>query len=254
MSTLRITEPSYANKYYKHVNYGGVNECLRINGNSCLPNCVGYAWGAWYEMMGVRPKLSRANAKNWYGYTSDGYRRSSTPELGAVACWGGNGYGHVAIVIGIYSNYIVVAQSNYGGKRWEKVRCYKYGKSYKSHGGNTAFQGFICLPNQYRVTVAEKESNSTGGTVRTWNMSSKFKNGKVFTTKCALNMRSYPSTSGAVKEVVPTNHKLYYYGYGAMNGKIAWYYVLDKQTGKEGYVYGGVQGSGVAPYLKNANP
>lgn len=144
MSVLRITEPDYTNRYYRHVSSGGLNECIRVNGTSCLPNCVGYAWGAWYEMMGVRPKLSRRNAKEWYGYTADGYRRSSVPELGAVACWNGR-YGHVAIVVGIFKDYIVVAQSNYGGNRWEKVRCYKYGKGYKSHGGNTAFQGFICL-------------------------------------------------------------------------------------------------------------
>ena len=70
MSVLRITEPDYTNRYYKHVSSGGVNECIRVNGNSVLPNCVGYAWGAWYEMTGVRPKLSRRNAKEWYGYTS----------------------------------------------------------------------------------------------------------------------------------------------------------------------------------------
>ena len=254
MSVLRITEPDYTNRYYRHVSSGGVNECIRVNGTSCLPNCVGYAWGAWYEMMGVRPKLSRRNAKEWYGYTADGYRRSSVPELGAVACWNGR-YGHVAIVVGIFKDYIVVAQSNYGGNRWEKVRCYKYGKGYKSHGGNTAFQGFICLPDKYRVTVADKATNSSGDRVKTWNLSGIYgRKPKVFTTKCALNMRDYPSTTGKVKEVAPRGRKLYYYGYGAKVGNICWYYVQDAVTKKEGYVYGGKYNSGVAPYLSNARP
>lgn len=29
--------------------------------------------GRFYEITGIRPKLSRANAENWYGYTSDSY-------------------------------------------------------------------------------------------------------------------------------------------------------------------------------------
>ena len=255
MSTLRITEPSTDNKYYIHVNYGGYNKCLLISGKSCLPNCVGYCWGAWYEMMGKAPSLSRSNAKNWYGYTSDGYARGKSPKLGAVACWGGGQYGHVAIVVGVFTDYIVVAQSNYGGNRWEKVRCYKYGNGYKSHGGNTNFQGFIYLPSEYAVkTESSSTTTGTSGKVTTWNLSSKYKNGKKFTTKCALNMRSYPSTSGAIVECVSANHDLYYYGRGAKNGNICWYWVHDYSTGKEGYVYGGVYNSGVAPYLKNANP
>lgn len=255
MSTLRLIAPSTTNKYYKHVNYGGVNKCLRISGSSCLPNCVGYCWGAWYEMMGVEPKLSRSNAKNWYGYTSDGYARGRNPQLGAVACWGGGQYGHVAIVVGIFSNYIVVAQSNYGGVRWQKVRCYKYGSGYKSHGGNTNFQGFIYLPSKYKVVVNTSSTTSTDGKVTTWNLSSKYKNGKKFVTKCVLALRDYPSTNkGKLITWLPKNHEVYYYGRGAKNGNVCWYWVHDFTTGKDGYVYGGVYNSGVAPYLKNANP
>lgn len=253
MTTLRTASPSYENKYYKHVNYGGVNECLRISGSQCLPNCVGYAWGAWYEMMGKRPNLSRGNAKNWYGYTSDGYTRSKTAELGAVACWGGSGYGHVAIVVGIHSDHITVAQSNYGGNRFEVVNCYKMSNGlYKSHGGNTNMQGFILLPNEYKISTGNATTSNETGIVKTFHYS-KMSKGKTFVTKCALNMRDYPSTkSGKVKKTISANSKLYYYGYGAYNGNIVWYWVTDGTT--EGYVYGGVLNSGTAPYLKNANP
>lgn len=250
---LRTTAPSYSNKYYIHASYGGLNECIRITSNSCLPNCVGFCWGWFYEHCGVRPSLSRRNAKEWYGYTADGYARSKTPELGAVACWGGGQYGHVAIVVGIHSDHITVAQSNYGGNRFEVVNCYKMSNGlYKSHGGNTHMQGFILLPDAYKIKTGNASTTKENGNVRTFHYS-KMAKGKTFVTKCALNMRDYPSTkSGKVKKTISANTKLYYYGYGAYNGNIVWYWVSDGKT--EGYVYGGVLNSGKAPYLKNANP
>lgn len=259
MSTLRTVAPGYDNKYYKSSAYGGVNDCLRITGSSCIPNCVGYAWGAWYEMMGVKPKLSRANAKNWYGYTSDGYERSKTPELGAVACWGGGKYGHVAIVVGIHSDHITVAQSNYGGTRWELVNCYKMSNGlYRSHAGNTNMQGFILLPQGYKVVIPKPSTTASSGKVTTWNLSKRFAKGKKFivqnTNGKGLCMRSYPSTSGKIIETIAENHAVYYFGRGAMNGNVCWYWVHDYSTGKEGYVYGGVHNSNKAPYLKNARP
>lgn len=262
MATLRTTAPSSDNKYYKHTSCGGVNECIRISGSSCLPNCVGAAWGYWYELMGTRPRLSRRNAKDWYGYTADGYRRSRTPALGAVACWGGGQYGHVAIVVGIHSDHITVVQSNYGGSRWEMVNCYKMSNSgYKSHGGNTAFQGFILLPDSVKISTGSTgtsagASTSTGG-LRTWNLSKKYAKGKKFTVQntkgLGLLMRDYPKT-GKVRATIKEGKDCYYYGRGAIVGGIAWYWVHDYASGKEGYVYGGVLNSNKAPYLKNARP
>lgn len=261
MATLRTTAPAASNKYYRHTSYGGLNSCLRISGASVLPNCVGYVWGAWYEMLGSAPKLTRGNAKTFYGYTADGYKRSRTPELGAVACWGGGQYGHVAIVVGIHSDHITVAQSNYGGNRFEVVNCYKYGSGYKSHGGNTNFQGFILLPDGHKVTTGGTSTTSSQkntGSISFWNLSSKYGKGKKFivrnTNGKGLNLRDYPATSGKVKTTVKEGGALYYYGRGAKNGNTCWYYVQDPTTKKEGYVYGGIYNSGVAPYLKNANP
>lgn len=149
----RTTAPSTTDRYWIHTSNGGLNECIEINhSGSCLPNCVGYAWGRFYEITGIRPKLSRANAENWYGYTADGYKRSQTPVQGAVICWrkgqAGNaadGAGHVAIVEEVKSNGdVVTSNSAYGGTRFymktmTKASGYYLGSAY-------TFQGFILPP------------------------------------------------------------------------------------------------------------
>lgn len=249
MATLRTTQPASTNKYYKHTSGGGVNECIKINGYSCVPNCVGYCWGAWYEMLGSRPNLSRRNAKEWYGYTSDGYSRGKTAKLGAVACWGGTQYGHVAIVVGIHNDHITVAQSNYGGNAFEVVNCYKNSTGYTSHGGNVHFQGFIYLPTN--ITFPSGSSNSAKTGITTGFNSKYAKTGKVYTAKVKLNMRSYPDTnSGRIKKTLNKGTKVTYYGYYAINNGVSWYYVTDGTT--EGYVCsGGKVDSGASPYLDN---
>lgn len=161
----RTTAPSTSNKYYKHVNYGGLNSCIHISNGSCLPNCVGYAWGRFYELTGTKPKLSRGNAENWYGYTSDGYKRGTTPKLGAVICWrkgkAGNasdGAGHVAIVEEIYSDgSILTSNSAYKGSRFYTK---KIAKGY-SLGGSYTFQGFIYNPNEYDTTTSTTTTTTT---------------------------------------------------------------------------------------------
>ena len=145
----RLTEPSTSNKYWIHTSKGGVNECILITGNSCLPNCVGYTWGRFYEASGKRPKLSRANAENWYSY-NDGYERGKTPKLGAVICWskgkvgnGNDGAGHVAFVEEVYDDEsILVSASDYGGRRFYTR---KYNKPYSMN--EYTFQGFIYNPD-----------------------------------------------------------------------------------------------------------
>lgn len=60
----RLTAPSTTDKHWLHYTKGVLNKCILISGNSCLSNCVGYAWGRWYELLGKEPKLSRGNAEN----------------------------------------------------------------------------------------------------------------------------------------------------------------------------------------------
>ena len=182
----RTTAPSSTDKYWIHTSNGGLNECIEINNSgSCLPNCVGYAWGRFYEITGKRPALSRANAENWYGYTSDGYKRSQTPVEGAVICWrkgqagvSSDGAGHVAIVEEVKSNGdVVTSNSAYGGTRFymqtvTKASGYSIGSAY-------TFQGFILPPaaTSAGTTTTTKPTTttntSTGGTGMKYNSSNK---------------------------------------------------------------------------------
>ena len=159
----RLTAPSSSDKHWLHTSKGGLNECIHIGNGSCLPNCVGYAWGRFYEIIGEKPRLSKSNAEMWYGNTSDGYKRSQTPALGAVICWSkgvvGNeadGAGHVAIVEQILPNGdIVTSNSAYGGSRF-------YTQTYKKSDGYSfgayKFQGFLLPPVQIGSVTSVAES------------------------------------------------------------------------------------------------
>lgn len=145
----RLSAPAATDKHWIHTSKGGLNSCILISGNSCLPNCVGYAWGRFYEILGKAPKLSRANAEMWFG-TKDGYKRGQTPELGAVICWrkgkagwASDGAGHVAIVEKVNDDgSIVISESGYKAFRF-RTRVlrppYAIGSAY-------VFQGFIYNP------------------------------------------------------------------------------------------------------------
>lgn len=145
----RLTAPSETDKHWIHVSKGGLNSCILISGKSCLPNCVGYAWGRFYEIMGKAPKLSRGNAEMWF-ITADGYKRGQTPKVGAVACWRkgvvGNyddGAGHVAIVEKVNADgSIVVSESGYKAFRFRTRTL----KPPYSIGSTYGFQGFIYNP------------------------------------------------------------------------------------------------------------
>lgn len=157
----RLSAPSYSNLYYIHTSYGGKNQCIRVSGKYCIPNCVGYAWGRFYEITGKCPKLSKGNAENWYAY-KDGYKRGKTPKLGAVICWRKgkagvslDGAGHVAIVEEIKSNGdIVISQSGYKSTRfWTQT----IKKGYKLSG--YVFQGFIYNGIDYAENSPSNNTN-----------------------------------------------------------------------------------------------
>lgn len=164
----RTTAPSTTDKNWIHTSKGGKNSCILVSGNSVLPNCVGYAWGRFMEILGSTPKLSRGNAEDWWNY-KDGYKRGSTPKLGAVACWrkgkvgtGADGAGHVAIVEKIYTDgSILISESGYKSFRF---RTTKLAKGYKYFTGYT-FQGFIYNPAVTDSTTTTT-STTTGGTVK----------------------------------------------------------------------------------------
>lgn len=116
-----------------------------------MPNCTCYAWGRFWEIADPnnqyinRPTLSTGNGGQWWGYTSDGYERGSTPRLGAVICFDNSGEaGHVAIVEEIKPNGDVVTSNS----AWQST--YFYMKTYKASDGynfgSYQFQGFIYNP------------------------------------------------------------------------------------------------------------
>lgn len=190
--TARTSAPSTSDKHWVHTSAGGLNECIKVSGNSCIPNCVGYAWGRFYEILGKRPSLSRSNAENWYSNTSDGYSRGKTAKLGAVVCWAkgkaGNssdGAGHVAIVEKIKSDgSFVVSQSGYKSKRFWTSTIPASGKL----SGYT-FQGFIYNPAVSTSSSSSSASPSTGYVV-----------GKTYTLQSTMNVRTGPGTNYAKKK------------------------------------------------------
>ena len=148
----RFSCPASGNVYYTKAGYGGVNECIlgkpQAWEGSCLANCVGYAWGRAYELLGSRPKLSRGNAEDWWAY-NDGYKRGQIPKLGAIACWrkgkagySADGAGHVAVVEEINGDTFKVSQSGYGSSNPFWLTTYQAGN--ESHGAYT-FQGYIYI-------------------------------------------------------------------------------------------------------------
>ncbi|MCL1913889.1 MAG: CHAP domain-containing protein [Eubacteriaceae bacterium] len=145
----RTTAPSETDKNWRRYNQDGYNYCIEIKNGSCLPNCVGYAWGRWRELLGEFHKLSRANAENWYPNTQDGYSRGKVPREGAVMCWQKgtlsphDGAGHVCIVEKVNADgSVLTSESGYSSTRfWTATRKPPFAMS-----GYT-FQGFIYLPD-----------------------------------------------------------------------------------------------------------
>ena len=187
--TPRLTAPALNNKYYISTKKGGLNECIVINKTtgSCLPNCVGYAWGRAYEAWGAKPRLSRANAENWYLNTSDKYKRGKSPKLGAVICWrkgkagyAADGAGHVAFVEQINKDgSIVVSNSNYSGTRFFTKTVTP--KNNWAIGTGLTFQGFIYPPVE--MVLAPPKS---GFTLKNCDYPVRIKKGNYFTVTGTL--------------------------------------------------------------------
>ena len=141
---IRTTTPANTDPNFINYAYGGNNRCIAIdNTGYVLPNCTGYCWGRWLELGVTNCLLSTGNATNWYGHTSDGYQRGSTPRQGAVACWSGGsgGEGHVAIVEEITTAGVTVTESAYNSYTF---RTNTYPANMTKSG--YTFQGFIYIP------------------------------------------------------------------------------------------------------------
>lgn len=103
----RISAPEDDDPLYKNQQFsGGQNPCTAIDNKtgSVLPNCVGYCYGRFMEVMnGMRPNLPTGNANDWYSH-NDEYRRGRDPKVGSIGCWvNANGAGHLAVVERMYT-------------------------------------------------------------------------------------------------------------------------------------------------------
>ena len=132
-----------------------------------LPNCTCYAWGRFWEIAGggsdKRPRLSTANAEDWYNY-GDGYERGTTPKLGAVICFADgpfSGDGHVAIVEEIFDDgSITTSNSAYGGDYFYTQRLSPLNNYVPAAG--YIFQGFIYNPYAGGQAPPEPDNWITG--------------------------------------------------------------------------------------------
>lgn len=146
----RTTAPALDDLNYisHYAPFNGYNYCIIIDSATgyVMPNCTGYAWGRWRELLGSYHNLSRGNASVWYGNTSDGYQRGQTAKIAAVACWSGgsDGAGHVGIVEDIDSTGFWMSNSAYQSYmfRYQHIT----GNFFQS--GYT-FQGFIYYPEEF---------------------------------------------------------------------------------------------------------
>lgn len=233
--TPRLTALDTTDKYWRHTSKGGLNECIHISGGSCLPNCVGYAWGRFYEIISEKPNLSKCNAEMWYGNTADSYKRSNTPALGVVACWskgkvgnGADGAGHVAIVEHIEADGdIVTSNSAYGGKRFY-IQTYKKSAGYNF--GAYKFQGFILPPVQIKETTPATTSKPTASTA--------FKVSNVVEFKGRTHYASSTGTRGTSAK--PGSAKITIVAAGAAHP----YHLINDGSGST--VYGWVNASDVS--------
>ena len=140
----RTEPPSKDNKYYLHTPKG-YNECIRISGDECIPNCTGYAYGRYMEAQNKKKcSLPTSNAENWY-HDYEG-KKGHIVKIGSIVCWKQgkihfkkDGSGHVGFVEYVYiDGSFDTTESAYGGKRW-------YTKHYNANGTKIGYQleGFI---------------------------------------------------------------------------------------------------------------
>ena len=194
----RTTPPSSNDKNWIRWDKKGYNYCTQRTGNTVLPNCTGYAWGRWRELLGKFHELSRGDAEVWWG-KQDGYKRGKTPKLGAIIAWrkgiAGNkadGAGHVAVVEEILEDgTIITSNSDYGGTTANGRLFYMQTLKPPYNRPGLTLQGFIYIPVDYvapkpKPIEPKPTDPKVGDTVKV--------NGRLFT-----------SSNGSIKGI--TNHK-----------------------------------------------
>lgn len=232
----RLSAPGKEDNHWLHYKSGGVNKCVEIKNGSVLPNCVGYAWGRWYELLGKTPKLSRSNAESWWN-NDDGYERGQVPKLGAVCCWskgvvgvGEDGAGHVAIVEQVNSDGSIVTSNSAWNKRggtWWYKKTLKPPYIMKGYD----FQGFIYLPMEFDEDNKEvKPTESARAFLRS--LAGTYE----VTAKSGLNVRYGAGVTKKKMVAIPCGKQVECYGYytdklGTKWLKIRFHYLGIQYTG-----------------------
>ena len=139
-------EPNRNNKYFIIQNKGGYSNCLNRDNGFTLPNCVGYAWGAWFEKQNKKDAAKLGKWGNppyiWNSWQmTGGSGRGSAFKPNSLMIWDkGNGSGHIAISISYNNGLVTWAESNYSGTKsnglyWRIVtrNPYKYVGTFKGY-------------------------------------------------------------------------------------------------------------------------
>lgn len=219
----RTSAPSKDNKFY----YSDKN--IFTASNYGMPNCTCYAHGRYAELTGIwLPRQCWGNAEDWFaGAQAAGLLTSSTPVLGAIACWkvgqvknGKDGAGHVAIVEYIAANAdITTSNSAYKSTEWyEQTIKASNGYNWTSNisGKKYEFLGFIIPP----IVFTEPKA--------------------VMTVNTALNLRLGPGTKNKSIGVMKKSETFYYDGN---------FIVVDNMKWLHGIYSKGIVGWASAKYM-----
>ena len=84
--------------------------------------CTWYAWGRAYEASGISLPVSR-HAKDWHEDLSTIYPVGAEPKANSIAVWTDSGYGHVAFVEAVDSNYVYYTEGGWNGSNGGYAGC-----------------------------------------------------------------------------------------------------------------------------------
>lgn len=136
------------NKFFQSEANGGINGYpLNGGGPGKGGNCTYYAYSRFSELLGKEATgLADGDACSWYANTK-GYKKGSTPKLGAIAVWqygNSNSMGHVAVVEKIENNGdIVVSEGGWSNQKWYGNSTFKKSNNYATGYNNGHLLGFI---------------------------------------------------------------------------------------------------------------
>lgn len=168
-------------KYYVTKKSGGFSPCIlgnnsrgqRYAAGSVLPNCVGFVWGWWHEVAGLKAFnfWGKGDARNLYDVLhSQGCQTGMDPAPGAMMIWDSENCGHAAICTEVLPDGSIktlesgwefsgdpVQQYIRSGEHWRKG-CRWMSKNY-------TFKGFVYHPCLPRIQQKEYIIMGDGSTV-----------------------------------------------------------------------------------------